>query len=54
MESEAFDYLDSKIERITSWDVPLSYANNLENFTLPQIENIKIGILNTLKGYKNF
>lgn len=35
MESPAFDYLDSWIERITSWDVPLPYAKNLEKGTLP-------------------
>jgi pyruvate/2-oxoglutarate/acetoin dehydrogenase E1 component len=35
MESPAFDYLDSRIEWITSWDIPLPYAKNLEWATLP-------------------
>ncbi len=35
MESPAFDYLDSRVERVTSWDVPLPYAKNLERATLP-------------------
>ena len=30
MESPSFDYLDSWVERITSWDIPLPYAKNLE------------------------
>ena len=35
MESPAFDYLDSRVERVTSWDIPLPYAKNLERATLP-------------------
>jgi len=30
MESKAFDYLDSPVERVTAWDVLLPYAKNLE------------------------
>jgi pyruvate dehydrogenase E1 component beta subunit len=37
---EAFDYLDAPPMRITGADVPLPYAENLENMALPQIHNI--------------
>ena len=30
MESKGFDYLDAPVERVTSWDVLLPYAKNLE------------------------
>ncbi len=32
---ECFDFLDSAPERVTAWDIPLPYAINLENATLP-------------------
>lgn len=35
MESDSFDFLDAWVERVTSWDVPLPYAKNLEQATLP-------------------
>jgi pyruvate dehydrogenase E1 component beta subunit len=35
MESPAFDYLDSRVERVTAWDIALPYAKNLERATLP-------------------
>jgi pyruvate dehydrogenase E1 component beta subunit len=34
-ESEAFDYLDGPIKRITGADVPMPYAKNLEDAALP-------------------
>lgn len=37
---EAFDYLDAPIARVTSQDVPMPYAKNLEAATLPQVEHI--------------
>ena len=30
METQAFDYLDAPVERVTAWDVPLGYAKELE------------------------
>lgn len=36
----AFDYLDAPIIRISSKDVPMPYALNLENACLPQTEDI--------------
>src|SRR5574344_278706 len=43
-ESEAFDYLDAPIIRIASDDVPVPYANILENAVLPNVEKIKAAI----------
>jgi pyruvate dehydrogenase E1 component beta subunit len=40
MESEAFDYLDAPVERITGADLPMPYAENLENLCLPQINDV--------------
>jgi len=40
MESEAFDYLDAPIVRVTGADIPTPYAANLEVLSLPQIENV--------------
>jgi len=36
----AFDYLDAPIARITGEDIPLPYAENLENLALPSVEKI--------------
>lgn len=45
MESEAFDWLDAPAIRVTGADVPMPYAENLENASLPTaqivIETIK-------------
>lgn len=40
MESEAFDYLDAPVYRVTGADIPTPYANNLEVLSLPQPENV--------------
>jgi len=40
MESEAFDYLDAPIKRVTGADIPTPYAANLEYLSLPQVENV--------------
>jgi len=40
MESEAFDYLDSPVLRVTGADVPMPYAANLEKLALPTDEVI--------------
>lgn len=40
MESDAFDYLDAPVYRVTGADIPTPYANNLEYYSLPQPENI--------------
>lgn len=38
MESEAFDYLDAPVERVTGCEVPTPYAVELENFAFPDTE----------------
>lgn len=40
MESEAFDYLDAPVYRVTGADIPTPYANNLEMLSLPQPDNV--------------
>lgn len=40
MESDAFDYLDAPIERITGADVPMPYTTTLERLALPQNNDI--------------
>jgi pyruvate dehydrogenase E1 component beta subunit len=38
--SEAFDYLDAPIRRLTGLDIPIPYNRALEYNTVPQVENI--------------
>jgi pyruvate dehydrogenase E1 component beta subunit len=38
--SEAFDYLDAPIRRLTGLDIPIPYNRTLEYHTIPQVENI--------------
>ncbi|ORX89833.1 Thiamin diphosphate-binding protein [Basidiobolus meristosporus CBS 931.73] len=40
MESEAFDYLDAPVERVTGADVPMPYAKPLEDLSLPTTDII--------------
>jgi len=40
METDAFDYLDAPLERITGADVPMPYAAGLEKAALPQLEDV--------------
>ena len=48
MESEAFDYLDAPVERITGADVPMPYSIPLEKLALPQIDDITTAVKRTL------
>jgi pyruvate dehydrogenase E1 component beta subunit len=48
MESEAFDYLDAPVERITGADVPMPYAIPLEKLALPQADDIITAVKRTL------
>lgn len=41
---EAFDYLDAPPVRVTSEDVPLPYAANLEKLALPSVEKIMAAV----------
>jgi pyruvate dehydrogenase E1 component beta subunit len=45
VESEAFDYLDAPFERVTGADVPMAYAANLEEMSLPQPDDIVATVL---------
>jgi pyruvate dehydrogenase E1 component beta subunit len=38
--SEAFDYLDAPITRVTGKDVPMPYAANLEKLALPSVDEV--------------
>ncbi|KXS13490.1 Thiamin diphosphate-binding protein [Gonapodya prolifera JEL478] len=40
MESDAFDFLDAPVVRITGADVPMPYASNLETAAVPQTADI--------------
>lgn len=47
MESDAFNYLDAPMERVTGADVPMPYATDLENAALPQVEDVVAAIERT-------
>lgn len=49
MESEGFDYLDAPVYRVTGADVPMPYAQTLEQFSIPQVHNV----VNTVKKSLN-
>ena len=40
METEAFDYLDAPVERLTSADVPAPYSKHLEELFTPKAHNV--------------
>lgn len=35
METDAFDYLDAPMERVTGVDIPMPYAYTIENLAVP-------------------
>jgi len=47
MESDAFDYLDAPLERVTGADVPMPYATELEVAALPQVDDVIAAIERT-------
>lgn len=47
METDAFDYLDAPMERLTGADIPMPYSWAIEGMAVPQIDNIVNGVLNT-------
>lgn len=51
MESEAFDYLDSPVIRVTGADVPTPYARELERLAFPEVDVVKNAVKKAL--YKN-
>ncbi len=48
--SEAFDYLDAPIRRLTGMDIPIPYNRTLEYHAVPQIENIVEEARNIVHG----
>ena len=38
--SEAFDYLDAPVLRVTQEDVPMPYAANLEHLSMPNADKV--------------
>ena len=48
MESEAFDYLDAPVERLTSADVPAPYSKSLEEHFTPKSANVVNACLRVL------
>lgn len=45
MESEAFDYLDAPMERVTGADIPMPYSQSIERQAVPQVEDIVKAVL---------
>jgi len=39
-ESDAFNYLDAPVERVTGADIPMPYAANLETEAIPYAQNV--------------
>lgn len=52
METEAFDYLDAPMERISGADVPMPYSVSIERLAVPQVENIVNAVLKCCYGKK--
>jgi pyruvate dehydrogenase E1 component beta subunit len=46
-ESDAFYYLDAPLQRVAGLEVPTPYNAKLENFAMPDVENIKEAIKKT-------
>jgi pyruvate dehydrogenase E1 component beta subunit len=51
-ETEAFNYLDAPIERVTSIDVPMPYAKKLEDQVVPKADSIIKAVRRALTGVK--
>jgi len=49
MESDAFDYLDAPVLRVTGADIPTPYADNLEKFAFPQSSDVIKAVMKTLE-----
>jgi len=53
MESDAFDYIDSPVERVCAIDVPMPYCPNLEKMVLPSTNGIVNAARRALRIKKN-
>ena len=52
MESEAFDYLDAPLERLTGAEVPMPYSWAIEPYAVPQVEQIVKAAMQTMHRKK--
>jgi pyruvate dehydrogenase E1 component beta subunit len=48
VQRECMDYMDAPVERVTSDDVPMPYALNLENEVQPQVEDVVAAVKKVL------
>ena len=48
VQRECMDHLDAPVERVTSEDVPMPYASNLENEVQPQVKDVVAAVKNVL------
>ena len=48
VESEAFDYLDAPVQRVTGVDVPAPYEQGLENAAVPKAHNVIAAVKKSL------
>nr|CAB3264747.1 pyruvate dehydrogenase E1 component subunit beta, mitochondrial-like [Phallusia mammillata] len=48
MEGQAFDYLDAPVVRVTGADVPMPYAQILEDGALPAVKDVVLSVKKTL------
>jgi len=49
MESDAFDYLDAPVQRVTGVDIPMPYSTLLEKAALPQVDDVVTAALKTMQ-----
>jgi pyruvate dehydrogenase E1 component beta subunit len=48
IESEAFDYLDAPVVRVTGADVPMPYTKTLELYAIPQAQDVVLAVKKVL------
>jgi len=51
-ETDAFNYLDAPVERVTAIDAPMPYAKNLEANMVPGPDTIAKAVRKTLRGVR--
>ncbi len=49
-ETEAFSYLDAPIQRVSAWDVPMPYAQILEENIVPGPDTIIKSVKSIMQG----
>lgn len=51
-ETDAFNYLDAPVERVTAIDAPMPYAKILEDAMVPHPDSIVKAVKKTLRGVR--